>query len=108
LLPKEARIRRGDEIRKILSKKQYRFTTPLLFFTGQINKNGNRFLTICSKKLGTAVLRNRIRRQLSGWYLNNRRKIAKNIDMIVSPRQPDDGQEYIKQLENGLTKQGLL
>jgi putative membrane protein insertion efficiency factor/ribonuclease P protein component len=79
------RISRGAEIKKILRQKQFHFTSPLLYFTGQDNKKAERILVICSKKLGSAVSRNRIRRQIVGWYIKNRHKIAKNIDMI-SPR----------------------
>jgi ribonuclease P protein component len=98
------RISRGAEIKKILRQKQFHFTSPLLYFTGQDNKKAERILVICSKKLGSAVSRNRIRRQIVGWYIKNRHKIAKNIDMIISPRTKAQGAEYAAQLEQGLKR----
>jgi ribonuclease P protein component len=104
LLPREKRIRRGAEIKQILKKKQFHFTSPLLYFAGQNNKNEGRFLVICSKRLGGAVVRNKIRRQITAWYLKNEHKMAKNIDMIVTPRKVSEGSEYAEQITVGLTK----
>jgi ribonuclease P protein component len=44
-------------------------------------------VVVCSKRLGNAVVRNRIRRVYQATIYKIKNNIAKNIDIVVIPRQ---------------------
>ncbi|MFA5113254.1 MAG: ribonuclease P protein component [Candidatus Margulisiibacteriota bacterium] len=107
MLPKDQRIVRGDEIKQTVRNKQFHFASPLLYFSGRYSKNDKRVVVICSGKVGNAVTRNRIKRQIVGAYGNIRHNIAKNIDMAIMPQKSAATNEYQGALEQGL-KQAKL
>ena len=87
MLPKKERIKKGSEIKEIIRSKTNSFSTPLLYLLAKENSgNHNRLAIICSKKLGKAVVRNKIRRVLMQAYLKNKHIIKKNNDIVIIPR----------------------
>jgi ribonuclease P protein component len=107
LLPKRNRISSETEIKRVLKTRHYQFKTPLLYFSATEGQNNPRMLVICTKQLGNAVIRNRIRRIMSAWLLNNKHNIAKNIDMVIKPRSMSTNDRYTEQLASGLKELGL-
>ena len=49
---------------------------------------------VTPKKLGKAVLRNRIRRRLMSIFSKIRHKIGKNLDIVLYPRQAVAAKPY--------------
>ena len=87
LLPKKERIASNREIKGILNRKQFRFSSPLLNITAEENNGSvSRWVVVCSKRLGKAVVRNRIRRMVLSAVANIRHKINKNVDAVIFPK----------------------
>ena len=87
LLPKRERITSRDRIKAILRIKQVHITTPLLNIVAEVNHGSfPRWVVICTKRVGNAVQRNRIRRLFISAIARIRHKINKNIDIIVFPK----------------------
>jgi ribonuclease P protein component len=86
LLPKDQRLAKGSDIRS--TTRGNRINTPLLTIHTRENQTGEkRFVVICRKSIGSAVIRNRTRRTLIAAYSINRHNIAKNMDIVVLPRK---------------------
>ena len=85
LLPKGERITSGREIK---NTRQFRFTSPLLHISAAYNdRDRSRLAVVCPARLGTAVVRNRTKRQLAQAFKEIQHKIAKNMDLVVFPKQ---------------------
>lgn len=94
MLPRQERISGGSEIKELLHNnptivgKPIKADTPLLSCFAKVNHLPvSRLTVICKKRLGKAVRRNRLRRQISAAFLKNRHKIAQKMDIIVIPRK---------------------
>ena len=85
MLPKENRIRDDKEIRRIIRNKQIHRTSSLLELFAEPSDQ-NRILVICSKKFGSAVRRNRIRRVLAGLLLEKWRNSNKKFNFVFRVR----------------------
>ena len=109
LLPSNERIRKNREIQAILKRRQLTFNSPLLRIVAELNQlKAPRLVVVCSKALGSAVTRNRIRRVIIGKYGDIRRKIGKNIDMVVFPRGAVDAGLRAGEIEKALKKWDCL
>ena len=104
MLPKSARLSSEREIKKTLKDKQYESKGPLLYVAANENSlSESRLAVVIPKKLGKAVARNRVRRVFQAAFDNIRRKIAKNIDIVVFPRSAAFGLKT-PDIEAGLVK----
>lgn len=102
MLPKGERINKGADINRILKKKQFHFSSPLLRIIAEENHNCcSRLVVICSGKLGGSVQRNRVKRIITAMYSRNKHKIAKNMSFVAIPRTVDVD---VRTLENDLIK----
>ena len=87
MLPKRERIGSRDRIKAIIKTKQVHINSPLLNIVADVNQGPHpRWVVICSKRLGGAVIRNRIRRVFNAAISNIRHKINKNMDYVVFPK----------------------
>ncbi|MBN3033112.1 MAG: ribonuclease P protein component [Candidatus Saganbacteria bacterium] len=88
MLPKRERITDKNRIKGILNRKQYSYSSPTLKIIAEEN-NGSfpRWVVICPGRLGNAVVRNRIRRAYQAAISRIRRNVAKNIDIVIMPRE---------------------
>ncbi|MBU0672061.1 MAG: ribonuclease P protein component [Candidatus Margulisbacteria bacterium] len=94
MLPKSARLSKEREIKRTIRAKQYEARRPLLYLVAMDNSHAESRLTVViPKKLGKAVVRNRMRRVIQAVFGNIRHKIAKNIDIVVFPRHAAVGAE---------------
>lgn len=85
LLPKGERITSGREIK---NTRQFRLTSPLLHIAAAYNdRDRSRLAVVCPARLGTAVVRNRAKRQLAQVFKEIQHNFAKNLDLVVTPRQ---------------------
>jgi ribonuclease P protein component len=109
LLPSKERIRKNREIQAILKRKQLTFNSPLLRIVAEFNQlKTPRLVVVCPKSLGSAVVRNRIRRTIVGYYANNRHKVGKNLDMVLFPRGVCAGEAQGGEIEKALRKWDCL
>ena len=104
MLPRRERIARGSEIRRILNRKKFHFSSPLLFIAAdENNKPYSRLAVICSRELGTAVERNRVRRIIFGQFRKIRQILAKKVDAVIIPRfSMASAKEYGDEIHRGL------
>jgi ribonuclease P protein component len=87
LLPKRERITSRDRIKAIIKNKQVHITSPTLNLAADVNREPfPRWVVICSKRLGGAVQRNRIRRLFNAVICKIRHKINKKMDLVVFPK----------------------
>ncbi len=87
MLPKRERIVSRDRIKAIIKNKQIHITSPTLNLAADVNHEGfPRWVVVCSKRLGNAVIRNRIRRVFNSVICNIRHKIGKNMDVVIFPK----------------------
>lgn len=83
MLPKEARLRKNGEFRRIYDRgKKYNGRYMLLFVVKSEAEN-NRYGIVASKKVGKAVVRNRSRRQIREIIRAERGNIAPGNDIIL-------------------------
>ncbi|MBU0629910.1 MAG: ribonuclease P protein component [Candidatus Margulisbacteria bacterium] len=84
MLPKKARL--SKEVKRVLEKQELRINTPLFTLVARKNFLGlNRVAVVCSKKVGNAVKRNRIRRKIAMSYQNTF-NIGEKYDMVFIAR----------------------
>ncbi|MFH1347667.1 MAG: ribonuclease P protein component [Candidatus Margulisiibacteriota bacterium] len=92
MLPKCARLSSEREIRNTIRKKQYESKSPLLYLVAKDNSlDESRLAVVIPKKIGKAVVRNRLRRVFQAGFVEIRHKIAKNIDVVLFPRHASVG-----------------
>ena len=108
MLSKYERLSKDQDIRKTIKSKQYTGRTPLLYLIARENHlDKTRIVVVTPKKLGKAVLRNRIRRIFVEGYSKIRDKIAKKVDIAIFPNQLSAGckaQEIAASLKEALIK----
>lgn len=111
MLPKTERLRKEKEIKAVLRKREIEAGSPLLYLTAVETKHPKtRLAVITSKKLGKAVVRNRIRRLIVEAYKKIKHKIGKNWDIVIIPKPKIAQARFINTiagLEKALTKAGL-
>lgn len=90
MLPKRERITSRDRIKAIIKTKQVHITSPTLNIVAEVNQESfPRWVVICSKRLGNAVKRNRVRRIFNAAIANIRYNIGKKLDIVVFPKAVD-------------------
>lgn len=87
MLPNKNRLKKSDEIKATLKKRQYETRTPLLHIVAVDNKKGNLRVAIVVRGLKSAVKRNRLKRLIKAAMLENIDKIGKNVDMVIFPKE---------------------
>ncbi|MFA5034239.1 MAG: ribonuclease P protein component [Candidatus Margulisiibacteriota bacterium] len=109
MLPKNQRLSNSQDIKKVLDKNDLRFNTPLLTFVAKENfLDKQRATVVCSKKVGNAVKRNRIRRKIVMAYQNIHNNIAKKVDIVIIARHNEaEVKDYEDQIQKGADKIGL-
>jgi len=86
LLPRNARLSREKEIKAVLKTKQYQAHTPTLRIIAADNQQpSSRIVIVTPKKLGKAILRNRIRRRLAAAFARLLPDFKRNIDIMAFP-----------------------
>jgi ribonuclease P protein component len=103
LLPKRQRIVDDKEIKDIIRGKEIYERTPTLNITARKSSN-NRFLAICTKKLGNSVKRNRIKRVLCPIFSENSKNMSKNLDIIINIRQGENETNIKAELRRFMAK----
>jgi len=88
LLPKRKRLSSEREINAVLSHRQYEKKTPLLYLVGRDNRlDHSRLCVVASKKLGKAVLRNKVRRRFARAFSKiSYDSTKKGMDLVLFAR----------------------
>lgn len=88
MLPREARLSKEYEVKRVIKTKQFEGNSPLLYLVAMDNFLGNsRLAVVTPKKLGNAVARNRTRRIFAAAFYKIRHNIAKNMDFVFFPKK---------------------
>jgi ribonuclease P protein component len=86
LLPKKERLSRERDIKAVIKSKQFKASSPLLYIVACENDlQLPRLAIVTPRKLGNAVLRNRIRRRLFDVFSDLKPKIVKPVDLLAFP-----------------------
>ncbi|MFA6170070.1 MAG: ribonuclease P protein component [Candidatus Margulisiibacteriota bacterium] len=109
MLPKKQRLSNSQDIKKVLDKNDLRFNTPLFTLVAKENFLGKQRATVvCSKKVGNAVKRNRIRRKIVRAYQGILNNIAKKVDVVILARHNEaEISDYEDQMSKVAEKIGL-
>lgn len=109
LLPKRDRITNGDEIRSVVNRKQFIYSSPEIRIIAATNGLRNtRICVICRKNLGDAVVRNRTRRRVLAGICKIRHNIKENINIVFMPKLADTTViEYVDLISFGLRQMFL-
>ncbi|MFH1387168.1 MAG: ribonuclease P protein component [bacterium] len=101
MLPRDERIASGAQIKAIIRKKQFQFSTPLLYIVAaRNNQRLSRLVVVCKKALGNAVKRNKTRRRIVSAYKDIKHNMTKNIDIVIFPKEAEkEKAEYQKSLK---------
>ena len=99
MLKKQFRIRNGKEYNTIYKYGKKYGGRFLLVYLLNKDASGNRFGVVTSKKVGKAVKRNRVKRQIRAVIRLNKDMLKGNNDVIVIARYHTYGATY-KELEN--------
>lgn len=95
-MKKEFRIKKSDEILRVLNNKKYKSNK---YFTVYILKNEEtksfRYALSVGEKIGNAVLRNKVKRQLREIIRNNI-DITKEMDLLILARPACANLTYAK------------
>ncbi|MBI5399699.1 ribonuclease P protein component [Candidatus Saganbacteria bacterium] len=87
MLPKRLRLTSDREIKEIISTKVHRIHTPLFSFSARPNGlSYSRMAVVTSRKIGIAVVRNRLRRLFKAAFLKIYDKNVKNYDIVLFPK----------------------
>jgi ribonuclease P protein component len=105
LLPRGKRLSKEREIKDVLGCRDYEIKAPLLYFVGRENHLAfSRFCVVTSRKLGKAIIRNRLRRLFSAALFEIcGSKAKKSVDLVVYPRVLAIGKELCE-IKLGLAK----
>lgn len=112
MLPKSERVRKGGEIKETVAARQYVYKGPLLHFVARDNQaEKSRLVVIATKKIGSAVKRNRIRRVLVEAFRREKESLGWPVDMVIYPQAAALAKslnEVAEDFKNGLRTQQLL
>lgn len=87
-LPKELRLRRSVDVRRVLSKGRTRAGSLTVFYW--LNRDcgsGSRVATIASRRLGNAVIRNKVRRRIAELMRSELNDFSAPLDIVVVARR---------------------
>ena len=94
MLQKEARIRKGREYQQVYQEGKRVAGRYIIIYCKKNQGSVNRFGIVTSKKVGHAVVRNRIKRQLRALARSITDKIQGKIDIVVVARPSIKGCTY--------------
>jgi len=83
MLPKEARVRKKGEFRRIYDHGKKYYGKYMILFLVKTEAETNRYGIVASKKVGKAVVRNRSRRQMREIIRNARGSLGSGNDIIL-------------------------
>ncbi|MCK8826837.1 ribonuclease P protein component [Natroniella acetigena] len=98
---KDGKLKKTYEFRKVYKKGKSvanRLLVLYVLFTGDSNRRVGYSVT---KKVGNAVVRNRVKRVLREVYRHNNSKLVSGIDLVLIARKPIVNASY-QQIENRL------
>jgi ribonuclease P protein component len=102
------RLTSDREIRETINSKTFYTRTPLFSLSASPNNGAfSRLAVVTSRKVGPAVVRNRLRRLFKSAFLRISDNIGKNIDIVLFPRStalPYKAQKLAEDLEKSLMK----
>lgn len=104
-------IKKNYHIQKIISEKRSFINKYFIIYKKENNYNHFRIVVSISKKVGKAVLRNKIRRQIKNIIYQKKDEIIENYDIVIIVRIPVKELSYLeieKQLFNCLSKAKLI
>ena len=103
-LPKSARILTSDEYRKVTGPGKKTVSPHFLLFvsSGVVGGEPRLGMTV-SRKVGNAVVRNRIKRTIREFFRQNRGRLALGFECVVIPR-PRAGRTSSPELTKSLAK----
>lgn len=89
------RLKKNKEFRKVYSLGRSFADRRIIIYLHKNAKEESRFGFTVSKKVGNAVIRNKVRRKLKEICRLNRSKIKKGFDVIVIARPAAAGEKYL-------------
>jgi ribonuclease P protein component len=109
-LPKEKRLRRKKEFAQVFAQARKRHSPHLLFLTRENGGGHSRIGLTVSRKVGNAVVRNRIKRMLRESFRRLERDVWPPLDVVVIARKgaADLDYEAVKKAIQNLTDSGQL
>lgn len=97
----EERVRKNSHFRYIYNRGKSISNASLVMYTKRNNKPINRIGISVSKKIGKAVVRNRVKRLIKESYRNNSNKFNKGYDIIFIARVGTSNLKY-KDIEKSI------
>ena len=109
-MKKEYRIKKSKEIEEVLKNKKYASNPYFTIYIKENNENHHfRYAMSVNKKIGKAVVRNKIKRQVR--YIISQIEIKSNVDIFIIVRSKVldiDYEEMNKQILYLLRKQKMI
>lgn len=87
-------VKENYEFRRIYAKGRSGVSPQLVIYVRQNHSGHNRIGVTVSKKLGNAVVRNRVRRRIREIFRLNQKELVQGYDMIVVARTRAVSAEY--------------
>lgn len=98
------KLKKNTEFQRVYkANKSYANSFLVVYVREHRDNPGRRVGFSVSKKMGKAVQRNRIKRQLREAYRLNQHKLRDDVDLIFIPRQRLIGSTY-REIEKGMIK----
>ena len=85
---KKYRIKKNEEFSRIIAKKKSKASDTFVIYYDDKREANSRVGISVSKKMGDAVTRNKIKRQIRMMFINNYDFENEKIDVIVIVRKP--------------------
>lgn len=112
MLKKCYRLRKNEDFRKVYEKGNSVATrTLVLYWDRSIHSEGPRLGVSASKRIGNAVVRNRIRRRLKALMSPLLMEMDPSLDLVIIARKPIVDTDHLilkKDLEKALRKAALM
>jgi ribonuclease P protein component len=112
----EDRIRRGSRYKQIYGEKNALFSRTMVIYHAAAEGDRSRIGLTVSRKIGNAVVRNRVKRRLREVFRTNRLALARPLDLVVNAKKSirdadfrtleDEFRIVIKRLNRYYGKQG--
>jgi ribonuclease P protein component len=100
-MEKKYRLRKNLEFKKVYSGGKNYWNRNLTLYKKKNNLQETRFGITITKKVGKAVIRNKIRRRIKEIYRKNLYRIKSGYDLIIIPKQNVVDISY-KELESAM------